>query len=482
MQKGAEGRPPWRLRGAQAGAAIRRVRRIGLIACLGTALVGCAGAPPGEPLSDDQIIGTGTCPVVAMQADGNAWFAWLGQGDEPGIRLRRAAPDGQALGPSLRVDDAARSGFRSCPLLAVNEAGQAAVMWQQIELERIPVPGLNQPDSRRQPKILVQRFGPDGQANGAPLRVVDRVNRNYTDYDPVTGALAVAADGAVIVAWRETVTVTSPLPLPTVPSPSQVRVRTLTGYHQIFAATGQPRTEPMSLGSAIIPDTLSLAPRLQLRFDGLFAEHLGVAANGDYVLGFRGNDDGIWFQRFDPLGTAYTRERQRVDPRPALLSGEPVPGEAAFVVGRDGPFDVVYRVPATDPATGAEGDRLVGQGFAPDGVPLAQPFLDDLRVEGLVRNLLRPHRFGEGRRVLAWREGRLSGSLTVAPTLRAQFFEADGTAITAAFEVNQSPLPIFAEGGTPLSMDAAVDQAGNLVVVWNVNAQVRARVFAGAPE
>lgn len=451
---------------------------------LGLALLvaGCNGAPPGEPLSDDQFVGTGICPVVALQGSGEAWFAWLGQDDEPGIRLRRASADGESLAASQRLDDATVPGFRSCPMLAVNDAGRAAVMWRQLETRKVPVPGLNQPDSRRQPKILIQRLGADGQPDGAPLRVVDRVNRNYTEYDPVPGGLAVAADGSVIVAWRETVTITSPVPLPTVPVSAPVKVRSLTGYHQIFGADGQPRTAAMTLGTALIPDTLSLSPQLQLRFDGLYAEHLGVAENGDYVLGFRGNDNGIWFQRFDPLGQACQSERQRVDPRPPLFGSEDVPDEAVFAVGRDGRFDVAYRIPATDPVNGAAGDRLVGQAYAADGQPPLSPFLDDTRTEGEVRSLLRLHRFGDGRRVMAWRSGIPSGLLTVQPTLFAQYLDESGAPITPAFQVNQVPLPKFAAGGTPLSMEAAADESGNLVVVWNVNESIQARVFAGVPD
>lgn len=441
-------------------------------ALLSLLLLGC-GAGAGTPLSETLRLGQGECPVVAMQPDGVAWVSWIGDAETPGIRVLRIAPDGAVSGEPLRIDPP-RSGFRGCPEIAVNAAGSAAVMWWQRETERVPLPGLNRPDSIRQPKIYVQRLNPDVTPDGELLRVVDRVNAGSTTYDPEPGDLAVAPDGRLSVTWQETVTFTSPVPLPTVPVPTAVRVRTLSGYHQIFGADGQALTEPLRLGTAVISATAVTVP-IPLRFDGLFAERVEVMPDGHYVLLFEGEADSLWFQRFDAQGQPLESARQRVNARPETQEL----AEKTLAAGPDGDFDVAYLLRDPD-VLAPPGDALLVQAYGADGAPRGRVYRSDTPQPGEIRTFLNLLRFEGGRRALVWRSGRGSGLATLDPRLFAQFLDADGTPLTEVFPVSEG---VLASVGLSreFRLSAATDRNGNLVAVWNEGDAIHARVFAGIP-
>ena len=172
--------------------------------------------------------------------------------------------------------------------------------------------------------VFAQRYNARGVAQGRPILV-----NTTTTGDQKWGTIAVRSDGGFIVTWT-----------------SVGQDGSLTGnYARIFDSSGVGGSE-IQVNSTTPGDQ--------------YAPAIGVAADGSFVVAWRGSGSGdstgIFYQRFSATGTKVGGE-QRANTTVANIQEDP-----SIAVGQDGQFMIVW-----DDIVGTYGRRFDASGNALDG-------------------------------------------------------------------------------------------------------------------
>ena len=146
----------------------------------------------GAPLGNQFRVNTVTtddqeAPAVAMDADGNAVFAWESNGQDgsfAGVYARRYNAQGGAQGGEFLVNQTTNGPQRS-PAVAMAADGRFAVAWMSLF-----APGDNQHG------VVARRFSKQGAPAGGEVLV-----NTYIQHIQDNPAVAMDAAGAFVVAW-----------------------------------------------------------------------------------------------------------------------------------------------------------------------------------------------------------------------------------------------------------------------------------------
>ncbi len=156
-----------------------------------------AGSAWSSPLNPTGAAGSAGSTVLGLAADGGAVASWAGGSN--GIFVATRAAGASAVSAASRANSGSLSSS-AFATSAVNEAGDAVVAW---------VEGTNVSTDR----TIVVRVRPAGQSDFGPEQKLTRTTDGTTDQwgEPNPGAkpergpyVAVAPDGAIVVAWSQT--------------------------------------------------------------------------------------------------------------------------------------------------------------------------------------------------------------------------------------------------------------------------------------
>ncbi len=139
----------------------------------------------GRPLGPEVDLGLGYEPSLAALPDGGYALASVGVG--PAVRLARLDGRGRQVGAAEIADPGAPGIHIVTPRLAVDRAGNLALIWIR---QQWPQPTSN----------LLRRFAADLSPQGEAVAFADR-----TSYFPTSSDLAFADDGDLLVAWSNRV-------------------------------------------------------------------------------------------------------------------------------------------------------------------------------------------------------------------------------------------------------------------------------------
>jgi hypothetical protein len=327
-------------------------------------------------------------PAVAMDAAANPVVAWIErEGNAADLRARRFDAHGAPRGDEFVVTSNAYQALKT-PRVASDANGNFVVSWQ----ERLP--------ASTGSRIVAQRFDAAGAPRGAAFQVNTQTSGTQIEPD-----LAMAPDGAFVVAWRALVSGQS----------SSVMVRR-------FAADGAPQGIEFTVDASD-------------RSGNQHYPSVSAGATGDFVVAWTRAYAGIGARRFSadgtPLGPFFAANEGlgRVGgPDVAVLPS------GGFVIGW-GEFNSFYPY-----------SELKAHLFAADGTSRGSEFL--------VR------RWGDG-------VGPVGGSIVPLPDDGfvvangiARRFDASGQPLGRSFELRTA-----AATGIGFGTVLATDGAGNLLAV-----------------
>ncbi|HLA63185.1 MAG TPA: T9SS type A sorting domain-containing protein [Rhodothermales bacterium] len=282
------------------------------------------GAPVGAEFrvntttTNDQL-----APAVAMDADGDfvvAWTSYGQDGDNSGVYARRFAAGGAPMGGEFLVTTTT-SNRQLDPAVAMDAAGDFVVAWTSY--------GQDGSSSA----VYVQRYAVGGSRAGTETRV----NTYTTDFQGAP-AVAMDADGAVVVAWT-----------------SRGQDGDEYGvYARRYADGGTP------MGGEV---------RVNTRTSGVqSAPAVAMAADGGFVVAWEsagqdGSGYGVYAQRYAP-GGAPTGTEFRVNTFTVGVQRTP-----AVAVDAAGDMVVVWESYGQD---APDGYGVYTRRFASDGAPLGE--------------------------------------------------------------------------------------------------------------
>jgi hypothetical protein len=258
-----------------------------------------AGAPRGpEFLVNTATTGRQELPAVAFDAGGNFVVTWEGDEYARNVHARLYDASGTPKGAEFRVN-AYTTGTDGSSVVAFDGAGNFVVVWQAGDGSARGV------------------FGRRFDATGTPRGPEFRVNTYVTSYQSAP-ALAVAADGAFVVAWHSYMG-------PGEPDPG------------VFAQRYRPDGTPAGAEFRVHTFTTSLQRKPGLAMD----------ATGNFVVAWDsfaqdGDGYGVFAQRYDEAGTprggefsvnAFTTGQQSI---PAVASDPSGNFVVAWHGGQDG--------------------------------------------------------------------------------------------------------------------------------------------------
>jgi hypothetical protein len=349
------------------------------------------------------VAGRQTAPAVAADADGNFVVAW---GSSPvqlstTVLAQRFLADGTPRGAEFQVASDALYGLR--PAVAVQPSGAFVVVW----IGRIS-------------SGYVQVFGRRFDADGGPLGPDFRVNESTT-YGALDPSLAMAPDGAFMVAWRSNLGVPHP--------ESEALARR-------FEAEGQ------AIGGEFLVN----------QFPNAYQGQPAVAANasGGFGVAFTaaapGLDLDVLAQAYDPSGNVLERNR-RVNAVTARSQVNP-----AIAAAGGGDFVVAWQSSILGANYEIRARQLTGA-----GVPRGPEFaVNTFTTLNQTEPAVAVHAGGDF--TVAWNGIAQDGS---DYGVFAQRLAADGQHLGPEFRVNETTT------GAQNEVHLAPLPDGGMVVVWS---------------
>jgi hypothetical protein len=197
-----------------------------------------------------------------------------------------------------------------------------------------------------------------------------------------------------------------------------------------------------------------------------FDADVAMAANGDFVavwlaMNREANSHGITGRRFNANGTPKGLDF-------VVTPQVPPPAFAGFMptvaMAPDGRFVVAW----VGGAVGRKQAVVRAQRFGPDGQPVGESFIVDPDLDdtgfgvGNSRDLTSAMS-DDGRFVIAWRHGALSGdAASTGQVIRTRLFDASGEPVGAGFNANSS-----AAVDARHEIGSAMDADGDFVITWH---------------
>jgi hypothetical protein len=344
-------------------------------------------------------------PTVASDGGGNFVVAWGSNaldGSSEEVKARRYHASGTPLGPEFRVNTTAL--FAGDPSVAVTPDGRFVIVWSVFTYPTGAIVG--------------QRFDASGRAQGAEFRV-----DSHTSGYGVEPAVAIAPDGAFVVVWhlegqgQDVDVFGQRFDASGALRGGQFRVNTYTTYRQSEAAVTVIR-------------------------DGGF-----VVAWND-LHGHDGSYEGVFGQRFDPMGTPVGGEF-RVNTYTTLTQASP-----SIASAPDGRFVLVWG----SSQGGDANSEVHGQLYQVSGAPNGGEF----QVNTYTTAFQWPYgpsavaMDARGNFVVSWYSGYEYPDFGIF----GQRFDANGQRRGGEFQVNAQSLSFMK---TPAM---ASDPSGNLVIAW----------------
>ena len=370
---------------------------------------------------------------------------------------RRAAAQGNPLGPEFRVNTYTTSDQRYPAVALTGGSGDFVVVWQSEDQDGSSYGGFG------------QRFS----ASGAPLGSEFRVNTYTTGFQAHAGpSVAVDPSGNTVVTWSSYGqdgdgfgVYAQRYSSAGAPLGPEFRVSTSTPSHQGLSTVATDSSGNFVVvwmtsfpenvwGQRFAASGVPLGGEFKINTSGLGAFGPVVASNaaGDFVVVWRRNDDasslGVFGRRFAASGSPLSAEF-RVNT--ALPGNQYYPQVASDAVGN---FVVVW-----GSADGSD-TGVFGQRFASSGVPVGGEFRVNTFTTGVQgRNYAAPALASDasGNFVVVWGSDAQDGS---QGGIFGQRFDSAGAPLGPEFRVNAY---------TPNRqawVSVGADPVGSFVVVW----------------
>lgn len=408
---------------ARRTASFRRGAAVAVLALAGSVAV--AQGP--VPLGDEFRVNTTTAsaqgdPSVAMAADGTFVVVWqsyrqLGPGAfDADIYAQRYNAAGVALGGEFHVN-ATTAGDQSTPSVAVAADGAFVVAWSSGGQDGS---GFG---------VYAQRY----DAAGAALGDEFRINTTTTGNQSIQ-SVAMAPGGAFVVAWQ-----------------SETSSTEADVFAQRYSAAGEPQGPEFRVNTHT--PNFQGDPAVAMALDGAFVvAWTSTVDTGSGLPGQDGSGSGVYAQRYSAAGVAqgpefrvntYTESNQG-RPSVAMDSG------GAFVVAWESQIQFT-------PISASPG--VFAQRYSAAGVPLGGEFRVNTYVPDIQGVPSVAMALGGGF-VVAWESSGQDGSQN---GVYAQQYTASGAAVGGEFRVNTTT----AENQRLPSVAMAAD--GAFVVAWEGN-------------
>lgn len=350
-------------------------------------------------------------PAAATDGQGRVVVVW-DRGDSSTVSGRRFAANGAPIGGEFAISQNP-AGFQSNPRyeVAADGAGRFVAVWSSYA----------SPGNDTGLSIQARRFAADGSAAGGQFQV----NTFTTDEQTEPDVAAAATDGRFVVVWTSEGSVGN-----------DTEGTSIQG--RLFNAAGTPLAT-FQVNNVTTNDQTQPA--------------VAMAPGGSFVVAWKsytdGDQAGIQARRFSsggaPVGSQFLVN--------SYTTG--VQGDPDVAIDPQGRFVIVW---TSNEATGdADLESIQARRFAADGSPAGAQFQVNQTTTGAQR---RPSvaTDARGNFVVAWESETGDGDATAT---RARRYLANGTALSAEFQVNTY---------TTSYQEAAVvaaDASGNFTVVWN---------------
>ncbi|MEZ0368414.1 MAG: hypothetical protein ACAI44_04920 [Candidatus Sericytochromatia bacterium] len=312
-------------------------------------------------------------PAVALDADGDFLIAWQSQpqdGSGFGIFARRYASNGVAAGAQFQVNTTTAQN-QTDPAVAMDPAGNSVLVWT------------SQAQDGDGDGIYAQRYTSSGAVSGSEFRV--NTGTTLAQNKP---AVAMAADGEFVVAWR-----------------SQAQDGDDAGiYAQRYNSSGSALGSEFQVNT-YTTDTQDL-PAVAADSDGNFV----IAWNSELQDGYV---SGIYARRYDSTGTALGSE--------FLVIGDPARGQYRAAVGMDTDGDFTISWEADDGNNyGVFAQRFAASGLASGEVLAVNTHTNAPQRASAIAMT------GAGGFVISWQSSLQDGSLY---GVYARRFDSDGNSL-----------------------------------------------------
>jgi hypothetical protein len=349
-------------------------------------------------------------PAAATDGQGRVVVVWE-RGDGSAVSGRRFAPSGLPAGAEFVITQYP-VGFQSNPRyeVAADGAGRFVAAWSSYD----------SPGNDTGLSIQARRYA----ADGSPAAGQFQVNTFTTDNQTEPDIAAAATDGRFVVVWTSEGSVGN-----------DTEGTSIQG--RLFNAGGSPLAT-FQVNNVTTNDQTQPA--------------VAMGPGGAFVVAWKsytdGDQSGIQARRFTS-GGAPVASQFLVNSYTTGVQGDP-----DVAVDPQGRFVIAW---TSNEATGdADLESVQARRFAADGTPAAQFQVNQVTTDAQRRPSVAVD--NGGRFVVAWESYSGDGDAT---STRARRYLANGTALSAEFQVNTYT--------TSYQETAAVtaDGAGNFTVVWN---------------